>query len=201
MDQSLKKVRDFAKECGCTPQNIYGHLRTYAAELEGHVFQGKGRQGQLLDEFAQDFLKSVMYPKEISTDATVARMAEEIERLRTALFKASEQSTEMLNELTQVKGENQQLRFDNSNFQERARIAEESEAEKTAKLEASQKETAEARQMAQKAQEENQELKRQLDEERAAKEQEMAAREATDAKLAEVDALPKWKKFVIGWKG
>ena len=76
MGQVLVKVRDFAQRCGCTPQNIYGHLKTYAADLEGHTFQGKGRQGVLLDEYAQDFLKSIMYPKDLTENVLVVQVNE-----------------------------------------------------------------------------------------------------------------------------
>lgn len=134
MDEKLIRVRDFAEACGCTPQNIYLHLKNYAAELEGHIFQGKGRQGQLLDEYAQEFLRSIMYPKEISADATVAKLQEEVEKLRSALFKASQKEKEMTIELTQVKGENQQLRFDNDSFQKRLKASREAEEEKNAQL-------------------------------------------------------------------
>lgn len=134
MDLGLKKVRDFAQECGCTPQNIYGHLRTYAADLEGHTFQGKGRQGVLLDEFAQDFLRSVMYPKEISTDTTVTKLQEEIAELRAALFRAGTQNMELSARLTSTEGERDRLQFDVKQYKKQLQLAEESEATKQAKI-------------------------------------------------------------------
>lgn len=102
MNEGMIRVRDFAKNCGCTPQNIYGHLKTYAVELEGHTFQGKGRQGVLLDEYAQDFIRSVMYPKEVSVDNELQR---QIEELRTALFRASQETQKMAVALAKTEGE------------------------------------------------------------------------------------------------
>lgn len=92
MDEKLIKIRDFAEANGCTPQNIYLHLKTYAQELEGHLIKGKGRQGVLLDEFAQDFLKSVMYPKELGENIT----AQENEKLRAALAQALQENARLL---------------------------------------------------------------------------------------------------------
>lgn len=92
MTERLIRVRDFADNCGCTPQNIYLHLKNYAQELEGHTIQGKGRQGILLDEYAQEFLRSIMYPKEL-TDSAVAQ---EIEQLRKALALASQENARLL---------------------------------------------------------------------------------------------------------
>ncbi len=92
MTERLIRVRDFAENCGCTPQNIYLHLKNYSQELDGHTIQGKGRQGILLDEYAQEFLRSVMYPKEL-TDSAVAQ---EIEQLRKALALASQENARLL---------------------------------------------------------------------------------------------------------
>lgn len=170
MDLGLKKVRDFAQECGCTPQNIYGHLRTYVADLEGHTFQGKGRQGVLLDEFAQDFLRSVMYPKEISTDTTVTKLQEEIAELRTALFRAGTQNMELSARLTSTEGERDRLQYDVKQYKKQLLLAETTDAEKTAKLEAAEKEAAENARKAQEEEAKAQELQQQLEQERAARE-------------------------------
>lgn len=171
MDLGLKKVRDFAQECGCTPQNIYGHLRTYAADLEGHTFQGKGRQGVLLDEFAQDFLRSVMYPKEISTDTTVTKLQEEIAELRAALFRAGTQNMELSARLTSTEGERDRLQFDVKQYKKQLQLAEESEATKTARLEAAEQEAAQNARKAQEEADKAQDLQQQLDQERAAREE------------------------------
>lgn len=170
MEQGLKKVRVFAEECGCTPQNIYGHLRTYAEDLEGHTIQGKGRQGLLLDEYAQEFLRSVMYPKELSTDTTVATLQEEIAKLRSALFQAGTQQMEMSARLSATEGERDRLLYDVKSYQKQLRLAEESEADKTARMEAAEQQAAQNAQEAQAQARRADDLERQLDQERAAKE-------------------------------
>lgn len=170
MDLGLKKVRDFASECGCTPQNIYGHLRTYAEDLEGHTIQGKGRQGVLLDEYAQEFLRSVMYPKELSTDTTVAQLQAEIEKLRSALFQAGTNQMEMSARLAATEGERDRLQFDVKQYKQQLLIAEETDATKTARLEAAEREAAENARRVQEEAQKARDLQAQLDQERAAKE-------------------------------
>lgn len=141
----LKKVREFAAECGCTPQNIYGHLRTYAEDLEGHTFQGKGRTGVFLDEYAQEFLRSVMYPKELSTDATVAKLQEEVAELRSALFQAMQKDMELSSKLATTEGERDRLQYDVKQYKKQLLLAETTDAEKTAKLETATRELEEAK--------------------------------------------------------
>ena len=101
MANGLIRVRDFAESCGCTPQNIYLHLKNYAAELEGHTIQGKGRQGILLDEYAQDFLRSIMYPKELSDNA----LMDEINKLRAVIVQASQENARLATMLAATEAE------------------------------------------------------------------------------------------------
>ena len=149
MDQGLIRVRDFAQKCGCTPQNIYGHLKTYAAELEGHMIQGKGRQGVFLDEEAQEFLRSIMYPKEISKDTAVVKLQNEVAELRTALFQAMQKGMEMSAMLSATEAERDRLRLDVAGAEKRLRLAEESQVAKDVELSRVEQEAAEARQKAQ----------------------------------------------------
>lgn len=108
MSQELIRVRDFAESCGCTPQNIYLHLKNYAQELEGHTVQGKGRQGILLDAVAQDFLRSVMYPKELGENPT----AQENEKLRVALAQALQENARLLARAISAEGERDKALLD-----------------------------------------------------------------------------------------
>lgn len=132
MNEGMIRVRDFAKNCGCTPQNIYGHLKTYAVELEGHTFQGKGRQGVLLDEYAQDFIRSVMYPKEISADNELQR---QIEELRTALFRASQETQKMAVTLAQTEGERDKALLEAGQMQTLLTASQEAEEARKAEVE------------------------------------------------------------------
>lgn len=130
MNKGLIRVRDFAQACGCTPQNIYGHLKTYAADLEGHTFQGKGRQGVLLDEFAQDFLRSVMYPKELGDNA----LMEEINMLRGQLLQMGVENTRLASKLAATEGERDRALLDAGQFQKALTASQETEERQKSRI-------------------------------------------------------------------
>lgn len=132
MNEGLIRVREFADECGCTPQNIYLHLKNYAAELEGHTH--KGRRGILLDGFAQDFIRQAMYPKELSTDNSVQKLQEEVAELRSALFKAGQQNLELAAKLAETEGARDRALVDAGQYQKLLRASEESEQAKEEEL-------------------------------------------------------------------
>ena len=71
----------------------------------------------------------------LAKDTSVAALQAEVERLRTALFSASEQHTALVAEVTQLKGANQQLQFDNDSFQRRLTASQEAEEAKDARIE------------------------------------------------------------------
>ena len=98
------RVRDFAAENNCTPQNIYKHLRNpnYAAQLDGHVITGPGKQGLLLDDEAQEFLRSIMYPKVITVDSDA--LAAENAELRHAMLQLGQENLRLATQLTAVEG-------------------------------------------------------------------------------------------------
>lgn len=131
MNAGLIRVRDFAQSCGCTPQNIYGHLKTYKVELEGHTFQGKGRQGVLLDEHAQAFLRSVMYPKEISADTEI--MAE-LNRLRADLLQLGMKNTELAARLATAEGERDKAVLEVGHYQRALTASQDAEEVKQKEL-------------------------------------------------------------------
>ena len=144
MNEGLIRVREFADECGCTPQNIYLHLKNYAAELEGHTH--KGRRGILLDAYAQDFIRQAMYPKELSTDNSVQKLQEEVADLRAALFKAGQQNLELAAKLAETEGARDRALIDAGQYQKLL-------AESTQEKEAREQELAAARQEAQQVKE------------------------------------------------
>lgn len=130
MSEALIRVREFAQNCGCTPQNIYGHLKTYAAELEGHTFQGKGRQGVLLDGYAQDFLRSVMYPKEIADNA----LMDEINKLRAQLLQMGVENTRLASQLAATEGERDRALLEAGEFHKALTASQEAEEAKDAEI-------------------------------------------------------------------
>lgn len=132
MSIGLIRVREFAEKCGCTPQNIYLHMKNYAAELEGHIHEG--RRGQMLDAFAQDFIRDVMYPKELATDTTVQKLQEEIAELRASLFQASTKSLELASRLAETEGERDRALLDAGQYQKLLVASQEAEAAQKAEL-------------------------------------------------------------------
>lgn len=153
------RVRDFAKEVGCTPQNIYLHLKNYATELEGHT--AKDRRGTLLDEYAQEFIRGVMYPKELGDNALMA----EVNDLRGKLFVATQEVARLTTENTVLAGERDRALLDAG---EQQRL-----------LQASSEDLAAAREEAQKA----------IQEATEAAEREKATLAALEAEKAENEAL------------
>jgi len=165
------RVREFAEKVGCSPQNIYLHLRNYAAELEGHT--AKDRRGMLLDDYAQDFIRGVMYPKQISADTEAM---EEINRLRAALVKANSEGADLAKRLAAAESERDRFALDNGQMQLALKASQESEEQKDAELAEALRRENEAKEEAatnnqkrveaemreQAAQAENQELKEKL---------------------------------------
>lgn len=106
------RVKEFADKVGCSPQNIYLHLKNYAAELEGHT--EKGRRGILLDEYACEFIRGVMYPKEISADNEVM---EEVNRLRAQLLQMGMENAHLAAKLASVEGERDRAMLEAGQYQ------------------------------------------------------------------------------------
>ena len=174
------RVREFADQCNCTPQNIYQHLKNYAAELEGHTQQG--RRGILLDEYACDFLRSVMYPKEISADTEVM---EELNRLRAQLLQVGMKNTELSSRLAQVEGERDRAMLEAGEHQKQLLALTEHQEEQEQALDQARKDAEAAAQRAA-------ELEQQL-------QAEMAARAEAEGKY---DAVKKMKPLKrLFWKG
>lgn len=186
--ERLIRVREFAQSCGCTPQNIYGHLRTYATDLEGHTFRGKGRQGVLLDNYAQDFLRSVMYPKEISDSS----LMDEINQLREQLLKIGLKNTELATRLAEAEGERDRAMLEAGEHQRALLAAQDAEAAQKAELQKARQEASEEALRAQEAVQEAQELRSRL-------EASEAREKALEAKKKEFEDLPFWKKPF--WRG
>lgn len=97
----LIRVSYFAKEVGCSPQNIYKHIRNYAQDLEGHLMES--RRGLMLDEYAQEFIRGVMYPKELSAEASGIQA--ELEAMRRDYFQLGKEHAALASRLAQVEGE------------------------------------------------------------------------------------------------
>jgi len=53
------KLQDFARECGVTDRAIQKHIQKHEEALRGH-FERRGPNGTWLDEYAQDYIRSLM---------------------------------------------------------------------------------------------------------------------------------------------
>ena len=128
------RVRDFAAENNCTPQNIYKHLRNpnYAAQLEGHVITGPGKQGLLLDDEAQEFLRSIMYPKMITVDSDA--LAAEKAELRHAMLQLGQENLRLATQLTSVEGKLDRATLESGQLQKLLTASQEAEEAKEAEL-------------------------------------------------------------------
>lgn len=198
MDRGLIRVRDFAKQNGCTPQNIYKHLRTYAEQLDGHTFQGPGRKGVLLDDFAQEFLRGVMYPKELAADDTISRLQEELDQARAALFAAMQEDMKNRTKIAQLEAENEKVNFElAANLKALAASNEERDAQ-AAELQRAKDESAQAAKALEQA---HAEAQQRLQEAQMAEEREyqaVEAQKAAEAALEAYKALPWYKKLKRG---
>lgn len=128
------RVRDFAAENNCTPQNIYKHLRNpnYAAQLEGHTITGPGKQGVLLDDDAQAFLRTIMYPKVITVDSDA--LAAENAELRHSLLQLGQENLRLATQLTSVEGKLDRATLESGQLQKLLTASQEAEEAKDAEL-------------------------------------------------------------------
>lgn len=91
------RVEEFAKIVGTTPTNIRGHIKKYAAELEGHIEVKPKKGGTFLDNFAQNFIKGKMRVDTVVVyDNRVTELLEENNKLL-------HQINELLTETTELK--------------------------------------------------------------------------------------------------
>ena len=186
------KVKDFASQQGVSESIIYRHIRQHREELGEGVIK-KPKATWLTDE-AQDYLRSLMVqpPPPVIGDSQMAQELAEAEAENKRLSRELELALKQRNALSEWKAENAvaiasaaqtQLLLDSA----RAELDQ-------AKLDIAAQETQmqEIRENARRAIQDAQEAQRRADEERA-------AREAAEAKLAEFEALPWYKKPF--WRG
>lgn len=75
----MKKLQDFATECGVTDRAIQKHLKKHEEALVGH-FERKGPNGTWLDEFAQDYIRGLMIQQPVIVGDVFQQ--QEIDRLK-----------------------------------------------------------------------------------------------------------------------
>lgn len=126
------KATDFARSMGCTPQNIHQRIAEHGEAMAGHIdFEVRGKKKwRILDDFAQDYIRSVMNPKPLS-DATLLQeltaVQQDLADVRTAYFKLGTEHVEMAAKLSQVEGERDRLKLENGQFQKLLATSEEAQ--------------------------------------------------------------------------
>lgn len=175
------RVRDFAAENNCTPQNIYKHLRNpnYAAHLDGHTITGPGKQGVLLDDDAQAFLRTIMYPKVITVDNDA--MAAELAEARHAMLQLGQENLRLASLLATTEGERDRALLDAGQYQKLLTASQETQEIQEAELAQARSEAAT---LAQEAQTIREELER-----------ERALREAAEAREAALKKRSWWERL------
>lgn len=90
------KLEDFAKQVGTSPNNIRGHIKKYAAELEGHIEVIPKRGGTWLDAKAQEIIRGKMrIDTVIIHDNRVNELLEENNKLLHQINELLTESTEL----------------------------------------------------------------------------------------------------------
>lgn len=55
----MRKIQEFARECGVTDRAILKHIKKYETELSGHI-ERRGGNGTWIDETAEEIIRSRM---------------------------------------------------------------------------------------------------------------------------------------------
>lgn len=112
------KLQDFAISKGVTDKAIYKHLNKHKIELDGH-YEKKGKNGTWLDEYACDFISSLMISNPIVLgDSEQQKEIELLKRknndLADKIIKAQEIMLTMKDEMTklQIVNSSQQLKIE-----------------------------------------------------------------------------------------
>ena len=126
----LIRVRDFAKEVGCSTQNIYKHIRNYKEELGGHLVQN--HHATFLDEEAQDFIRGVMYPKELDIQASGVLV--ELNELRAEHMRLGAAHAELATKLARTEGERDRALLEAGQYQKALAASQEAEEARATEL-------------------------------------------------------------------
>lgn len=123
----MKKLQDFATECGVTDRAIQKHLKKHESELAGH-FERKGPNGTWLDDFAQEYIRSLMVQQPVVLHDNIAEVQElrakledkqnKIELLQGFLLDAKDEIKTLTDEKYALVAENRRitlLEADNAN--------------------------------------------------------------------------------------
>ena len=96
----MKKLQDFATECGVTDRAIQKHLKKHEAELIGH-FERKGPNGTWLDEYAQEYIRGLMIQQPIVLQDNVA----EVQELRLRLTEKQDKIENLQDRIIDLQGQ------------------------------------------------------------------------------------------------
>lgn len=201
------KLQDFARQMGVTDRAIQKHLKKYAAELEG-LYQRKGPNGTWLTEEACEILRNKMRQQPMAVaDSQIYRDLEEAKKKIEKLQDEKANLATMNAILSDWKADNAVLI---AGAEQNRLLLESTKAELDQERQAHAKDNADKDQIIASKDAEIQEVRasaqreaeaRAVEAEKAAKREQDAVRraEAAEAKLAEFESLPFWRKPF--WKG
>lgn len=66
----MRKIQDFARECGVTDRTVLYHISAMEKELSGHI-ERKGKKGTWIDETAEEIIRSRMVKHPLIVQDTV----------------------------------------------------------------------------------------------------------------------------------
>ena len=91
----MRKIQDFARECGVTDRTVLYHISAMEQELAGHI-ERKGKRGTWIDETAEEIIRSRMVKHPLIVQGSV-NFAEE----NAALMKKNSELLQMVATLQQ----------------------------------------------------------------------------------------------------
>lgn len=94
----LKSLRDFAEEKKITMRAVQKHVKNHESELEGHIIRYGPPRGTFIDEYAQEYISSLLVGHQVEVLNTA--LEDEVERLRSELEAANQRIIALLEERT-----------------------------------------------------------------------------------------------------
>lgn len=123
-------IREYALNHGCTVQNIYKHIKANQEALEGHIHKRGSKK--FLDDFAQNYLETLITPKNIIVQADekaiqeINKLRAEIVALNQKIANLSEEKSNLYQELADfrqnqplLENKNQELEKEKNEYKEK----------------------------------------------------------------------------------
>lgn len=106
----MRKIQDFARECGVTDRTVLYHISAMEQELAGHI-ERKGKRGTWIDETAEEIIRSRMVKHPLIVQDTV-NFAEENAALKKQNTDLLQMVATLQQRLIELQDENKQVLLD-----------------------------------------------------------------------------------------